>query len=89
MPTPRGTTARLTVPEGTQSDKTLRVKGEGFPNVHGQGKGDLLVKIVLETPVRLSDKQKKLLTEFAELESEQNSPRQKSFFNKMKDFFSQ
>ena len=89
VPTPRGTTARLTVPEGTQSDKMLRVKGEGFPNVHGQGKGDLLVKIVIETPVRLSDKQKKLLTEFAALESEQNSPRQKNFFNKMKDFFSQ
>lgn len=89
VPTPRGTTARLSVPEGTQSDKTLRIKGEGFPNVHGQGKGDLLVKVAIETPVRLSDKQKKLLEEFAKLENEQNSPRKKNFFDKMKDFFRQ
>lgn len=87
IPTPRGTTARLSIPDGTQSDKVLRIKGEGFTNVHGQGKGDLLVKVVLETPVRLSDKQKKLLTEFAELEGEQNSPRKKNFFDKMKGFF--
>ncbi|MBS0615029.1 MAG: molecular chaperone DnaJ [Verrucomicrobia bacterium] len=87
VPTPRGSTARLTVPEGTQSDKMLRIKGEGFPNVHGQGKGDLLVKVVVETPVRLTDKQIKLLEEFAKLESEQNSPRKKNFFDKMKDFF--
>jgi molecular chaperone DnaJ len=87
IPTPHGTTARLNVPEGTQSDKTLRIKGEGIPNVHGQGQGDLLVKISVETPVRLSDKQKKLLEDFAKLETENNSPRKKTFFDKMKSFF--
>lgn len=87
IPTPHRTETLLTIPEGTQSDKVLRVKGEGIPNVHGQGKGDLLVKISVETPVRLNDKQKKLLEDFAELETEKNSPRQKTFFDKMKSFF--
>lgn len=87
IPTPHGTTARLNVSEGTQSDKILRIKGEGIPNVHGQGQGDLLVKISVETPVRLSDKQKKLLEDFAKLETENNSPRKKTFFDKMKSFF--
>lgn len=87
IPTPHGTTARLNVPEGTQSDKVLRVKDAGVPNVHGQGQGDLLVKIFIETPVRLSDKQKKLLEDFAKLETENNSPRKKTFFDKMKSFF--
>lgn len=87
LPTPHGTTARLVVPEGTQSEKILRIRGEGIPNVHGQGKGDLLVKIIVETPVRLSDKQKQLLKSFGELENESNSPRKRSFLDKIKSFF--
>lgn len=87
IPTPLGTTARLTVPEGIQSEKTLRVKGEGFPNVHGQGRGDLLIKVVIETPVRLTEKQKDLLRSFAELETEHNSPHKRSFVDKIKSFF--
>ena len=39
---------RITIPEGTQNEKIFRVKNEGFPNVHGQGKGDLLVKIFVK-----------------------------------------
>ncbi|MFS8564075.1 MAG: molecular chaperone DnaJ [Rhabdochlamydiaceae bacterium] len=58
IPTPLGETARVNIPEGTQTDKMLRVKGEGVANVHGQGKGDLLIKVIVETPVRLSDEQK-------------------------------
>lgn len=87
IPTPRGEVAKLTVPEGTQTEKVLRVKGEGIQNVHGQGKGDLLVKVSVETPVRLSDKQKALLEEFASLETEKNSPRKSGFFDKVKSFF--
>lgn len=88
IPTPLGSTARLSVPDGTQSDKILRVKGEGFPNVHGQGRGDLLVKVVIETPVRLTERQKDLLRTFAETETEHNSPRKKSFLDKLKSLFS-
>jgi molecular chaperone DnaJ len=66
----------------------LRIKGEGAPNVHGRGKGDMLVKSIVETPVHLNDKQKDLLRQFGELEKEQNSPRKRSFFDKIKVFFS-
>lgn len=88
LPTPRGSSCRISIPEGTQTGKILRVKDEGAPNVHGRGNGDLLVKIVVETPVALSDKQKELLKKFSELESERNSPRKRSFFDKIKVFFS-
>jgi molecular chaperone DnaJ len=87
IPSPQGNTVRIEVPEGTQPDKVLRIKGRGMPNVHGQGEGDLLIRVSIETPVRLTDKQKDLLTKFAELETEANSPRKKNFFDKVKSFF--
>lgn len=78
---------RLTVPEGTQTGKIFRVKGEGFPNVHGNGKGDLLVRIFVETPTRLTDKQKQILQSFSETEDHQNLPGRKSFLDKIKGLF--
>lgn len=86
IPTPLSGTARLTISSGTQSGKVLRVKGEGFPNVHGHGKGDLLVEVSVETPVSLSAEQKQLLETFASLETSKNSPRKKGFFDKIKNF---
>lgn len=78
---------RLTIPAGTQTGKVLRVKGEGIKNVHGHGKGDLLVHINVETPVNLSSKQKSLLEDFQATENEDNSPQKKSFLDKLKVFF--
>lgn len=79
---------RLTIPEGTQNGKIFRIKGEGFPNVHGSGKGDLLVRIFVETPTKLSEKQIQLLQEFSALEGPNNLPKRKSFLDKIKGFFS-
>jgi molecular chaperone DnaJ len=87
MPTPSGSSARVTIPEGTQNGKVFRVRSKGAPNVHGGGQGDLLIQVVVETPVGLSDKQKDLLKEFAELEGTHNSPRKRSFFDKVKSLF--
>ncbi len=87
LPTPLGTTCRVTIAEGTQSGKILRVRGEGVPNVHGHGRGDLLVKITVETPIGLSEKQKELMKAFAELDAGQNSPQKNSFLDKIKRFF--
>jgi molecular chaperone DnaJ len=81
-------TCRILIPEGTQNGKVFRVRGEGFPNVHGQGKGDLLVRIFVETPTALSDKQKELLEEFSKLAEPSNTPKQKGFLDKIKGFFS-
>ncbi|OGN55277.1 MAG: molecular chaperone DnaJ [Chlamydiae bacterium RIFCSPHIGHO2_12_FULL_44_59] len=88
VPTPLGQQARLSIPEGTQNGKLLRINGKGFPNVHGQGHGDLMVRVAVETPVRLSDKQKELLKELEKLESPHNHPRRMSFLEKLKVFFS-
>lgn len=79
---------RLTIPEGTQSGKVFRIKGKGFPNVHGRGSGDLLVRVSLETPTHLTQKQKEILQEFAKTEGVDNHPRKKSFMEKIKFFFS-
>lgn len=79
---------RITIPEGTQNGKTFRVSGEGFPNVHGRGKGDLLVRIFVETPTGLTERQRELLQEFSTLESPSNMPKRKGFVDKIKDFFS-
>ncbi|MDB6081327.1 MAG: molecular chaperone DnaJ [Chlamydiia bacterium] len=79
---------RLTIPEGTQTGKVFRVKGEGFPYVQGSGNGDLLIRVVVETPSKLTDRQRELLKEFAELESSANFPKGKTFLEKLKEFFS-
>lgn len=81
-------TCRITIPEGTQNGKIFRVKAEGFPNVHGHGKGDLLVKVFVETPSKLTQKQKDLLQEFSSLESPANLPKRKGFLDKIKEIFS-
>lgn len=78
---------RITIPEGTQNGKIFRVSGEGFPNVHGNGKGDLLVRIFVETPTHLTSRQKELLDEYAKLEGPANLPKRKSFLDKIKELF--
>ena len=88
IPTPLGGSARVSIPEGTQNEKILRIRNEGFPNVHGQGRGDLLVRIHVETPVNLSGKQKEILRSFESLETPKNHPRKKTFLDKLKVFFS-
>ncbi|MFZ0564709.1 MAG: molecular chaperone DnaJ [Chlamydiales bacterium] len=80
---------RLVIPEGTQSGKIFRIRGKGFPNVHGRGKGDLLVRTLVETPTHLTDRQKKILEDFGKTEGIENLPRKKSFVEKIKSFFSE
>jgi molecular chaperone DnaJ len=87
IPTLHGT-ARITIPEGTQSGKVFRVRGEGFPNVHGHGRGDLLVRVTVETPTHLNDEQKDLLRRFGDMESLSNVPKRETFMEKVKSFFS-
>lgn len=87
IPTPIGKTYQMTIPEGTQNGKTFRIRDLGFPNVHGSGKGDLLVNINVETPVNLTTKQKEILKNFQALETDANHPKKKSFFNRLKSFF--
>lgn len=77
---------RITIPEGSQTGRMLRVKGEGFPNVHGHGRGDLLVKVMVETPTSLTARQKELFQELQGLEAPVNTPKKKAFSEKSQDF---
>lgn len=87
IPTPLGNSCRISIPEGSQNGKILRVRSAGFSNVHGQGKGDLLARVIVETPVNLSAKQKEMLSSFEETLTPSNHPKRKSFFERVKSFF--
>jgi molecular chaperone DnaJ len=80
----------LTIPEGTQSGKTFRLRGKGIKGVRSSYPGDLYCHVSVETPVRLNEKQKKLLREFDAALKEggaKHSPQSKGFMDKMKGFF--
>jgi molecular chaperone DnaJ len=87
VPTLGGGRARVTVPEGTQSGHRFRVKGKGMPVLRGARTGDLHIHCAIETPVRLSRKQKELLREFEKASSDDNSPETAGFFKRVKEFF--
>lgn len=73
------------IPEGTQSGTIFTLKSKGIPHVKGQGRGDQLVRMIVEVPKRLSDKQKEALIKFAEVSGDEIYEQRKSFFDKMKD----
>jgi molecular chaperone DnaJ len=78
----------LKVPEETQTGKLFRLRGKGVVPVRGGGAGDLLCKVVVETPVKLSKQQKDILRQFqATTEGAQHSPKKSSWFDGMKSFF--
>jgi molecular chaperone DnaJ len=80
---------KLKVPAETQTGKLFRLRGKGVTPVRGGSKGDLMCRVVIETPVNLSNKQKELLKEFrAATTADKHSPRQSSWFAGMKEFFS-
>ena len=77
----------MKVPEGTQPSKVLRLKGKGIPSLRGGSRGDQLVRIKVVVPTKLSDKQKDALRKFADISKDNINPEEKSFMDKVKDFF--
>ncbi|WCR11129.1 molecular chaperone DnaJ [Paracoccus stylophorae] len=91
VPTIDGGRARVKVPAGSQSGRQMRLRGKGMPPLrHGAGSngeaGDMLIELVVETPVNLTARQKELLREFEAVKAD-NSPQSDSFFNKVKGFW--
>lgn len=78
---------KYTVPEGTQTGSVFRLKGKGIPFLRGNGRGDQYVKVNIDVPKKLNEKQKALLKEFSELGGDEVHEQRKSFFDKMKDAF--
>ena len=79
---------KYTIPEGTQSGTTFRLKGKGIPRLHSSSRGDQYVKVFVEIPKNLSKKQKDLLSQFGDSLADDNYEKRKSFFDKIKDTFS-
>lgn len=76
------------IPEGTQPGTVFRLKNKGIPHLRGGARGDLYVKVNIEVPRRLTEKQKELIRQFEELSKEhRDHDDKKSFFDKMKDAF--
>ncbi len=86
VPTLEGVVS-LSIPEGTQSGKVLRLRGKGLPTLRTSSRGDQLLHIFVETPTRLNKEQRQLLERFAEKSDVKVSPAYKGFLDKLRDLF--
>ena len=86
VPTVDGSRARVTIPEGTQSGHQFRLRGKGMSVMHAGQRGDMYIRATVETPVKLTKRQKELLKEFDEASSPgKTSPESEGFFSKIKE----
>jgi molecular chaperone DnaJ len=86
VPTIDGGKTRVKVPEGTQSGRRFRLQGKGMPVLRSRQTGDMYVQVVVETPQKLTKKQRDLLNEFERLSSQETQPESSGFFGKVKEF---
>ncbi len=91
VPTIDGGRSRVKVPAGSQTGRQMRLRGKGMPplrhgaNAHGEP-GDMMIELLVETPVNLTARQKELLREFSEIKAD-NSPQSAGFFDKVRNFW--
>jgi molecular chaperone DnaJ len=78
---------KLRVPEGTQSGTTFRVRSKGVPGLQSSSRGDLFVKVRVQTPTRLNRRQRELLHELGTITAVENKPEPRSLLEKVKDIF--
>ncbi|WP_068075901.1 molecular chaperone DnaJ [Novosphingobium lentum] len=75
----------IPIPAGIQTGKQLRKRGAGMPVLQGRGQGDMVVEIQVETPIKLSARQKDILREFQSTETGEECPNSKGFFERIKE----
>ena len=80
-------TEDLVLPPGTQSGRVFRLRGRGVPHVNDRGRGDLLVRIVVDTPTDLGGEEEALLRRLATLRGEDVAPEEKGFFSRIRSAF--
>jgi molecular chaperone DnaJ len=78
---------KLKIPEGIQSGTVLRVRGKGVASIRGGGKGDLHVQVRIQTPTKLTKRQRELLVELSGTSVIENKPEPRSLFEKVKEIF--
>jgi molecular chaperone DnaJ len=86
VPTIDGGNTRVKVPEGTQSGRRFRLQGKGMPVLRSKQTGDMYVQVLVETPQKLTKRQRELLDEFERLSSKETHPESTGFFGKVKEF---
>ncbi len=86
VPTIDGSRVKVTIPEGTQHGHQMRLRGKGMSILRAGSRGDMYIHTLVETPIKLSKKQKELLKEF-DKNGDNVSPQSDSFFAKVKDFW--
>jgi len=79
----------LKIPEGTQSGTMLKLRNKGVPVLNGHGKGDLFIEVRVQTPTKLTKRQRELLQELQGITQVENKPQRHSLLGKMKDMFGQ
>ena len=90
IPVIDGSKTILKIPAGTQSHQTFKIKNHGMSILHSNSRGDMLVEIVVETPINLNKEQKELLEKFENAGSsnkKDNHPHTEGFFAKVKEWF--
>ena len=86
VPTIDGGKTKVKVPEGTQSGRRFRLTGKGMPVLRSRQNGDMYVQVMVETPQKLTKKQRELLSEFERLSSSETQPESSGFLGKVKEF---
>jgi molecular chaperone DnaJ len=86
LPGVDGKKVDIKIPAGVQSGEQLRHRGGGMSVLNGRGRGDLVARILVETPTRMSSKQKALLEEFRSTETGDECPAAKGFFSRVREF---
>ncbi len=86
VPTIDGGNTRVKVPEGMQTGRRFRLQGKGMPVLRSRQSGDMYVQVVVETPQKLTKKQRELLAEFDRLSSTETQPESSGFFGKVREF---
>jgi molecular chaperone DnaJ len=87
VPTIDGSRSKVKVPEGTQTGKRFRLSGKGMPVLRSRDRGDMYVQVAVETPQKLTKRQKELLKEFESESSKDTQPESAGFFAKVRELF--
>jgi molecular chaperone DnaJ len=87
LPGVDGNRVDIKIPAGIQSGEQLRHRGSGMSVLNGRGRGDMVARILVETPTRMNAKQKKLLEEFRATETGDECPAAKGFFSRVREMF--
>jgi molecular chaperone DnaJ len=87
VPIIEGGMTKVKVPEGTQTGRRFRLTGKGMPVLRSKQTGDMYVQVIVETPQKLTKRQKELLAEFEKNSSQETHPESAGFFTRVKDLF--